>query len=202
MTLLEQLGTALGLASLAGVNLYLTVLVAGLAVRFHWVDWAAAHESLAVLGDPWVISIAAVFFIIEFFADKLPWLDSLWDLVHTVIRPAGGIYLGLAALGELNPALTVIAVMATGGAALSTHGTKASVRAALNTSPEPVSNSVASVTEDGLVLGGLGLIALAPAAAFFIFLGIVILCAAFTIWLWRKFLHGRRIHPAGVTSSE
>ena len=192
MTLLEQLGTALGLASLAGVNLYLTVLVAGLAVRFNWIDMAAAHESLAVLGDPWVISIAAVFFIIEFFADKLPWLDSLWDIVHTVIRPAGGIFLGLATLGELNPALTVIAVMATGGAALSTHGTKASVRAALNTSPEPVSNSVASVTEDGLVLGGLGLIALAPAVAFFLFLGIIILCTAFTIWLWRMFFRNRQ----------
>lgn len=192
MTLLEQLGTALGLASLAGVNLYLTVLVAGLAVRFNWIDMAAAHESLAVLGDPWVISIAAVFFVIEFFADKLPWLDSLWDIVHTVIRPAGGIFLGLATLGELNPALTVIAVMATGGAALSTHGTKASVRAALNTSPEPVSNSLASVTEDGLVLGGLGLIALAPAVAFFIFLGIIILCTAFTIWLWRIFFRNRQ----------
>ncbi len=191
MTLLEQLGTALGLASLAGVNLYLTVLVAGLAVRFNWVEWAGAHESLAVLGDPWVISIAATFFVIEFFADKVPWLDSLWDALHTVIRPAGGIYLGLAALGELNPALTVIAVMATGGAALSTHGTKASVRAALNASPEPVSNSVASVTEDGLVLGGLGLIALAPALAFFIFLLVVILCVAFTFWLWR-IMFGRK----------
>ena len=192
MTLLEQLGTALGLASLAGVNLYLTVLVAGLAVRFNWIEWAAAHESLAVLGNPWVISVAAVFFLIEFFADKVPWLDSIWDLAHTAIRPAGGIYLGLAALGELDPALTVIAVMATGGAALSTHGTKASVRAALNTSPEPVSNSVASVTEDGLVLGGLGLIAAAPAVAFFIFLTVVILCTAFTIWLWRKIFPKRR----------
>ena len=196
MTLLEQLGTALGLASLAGVNLYLTVLVAGLAVRFQWIDMAAAHESLAVLGDPWVISIAAVFFIIEFFADKVPLLDSLWDTIHTVIRPAGGIFLGLATLGELNPVLTVIAVMATGGAALSTHGTKASVRAALNTSPEPVSNSVASVTEDGLVLGGLGLIALAPAIAFFIFLGIVILCTAFTLWFGRKLFRKRRPTPA------
>jgi len=192
MTLIEQLGTALGLASLAGINLYLTVLVAGLAVRFNWIDLAAAHESLAVLGDPWVISLAAVFFIIEFCADKVPWLDSLWDTIHTVIRPAGGIYLGLAVLGDLNPALTVIAVMATGGAALSTHGTKAGVRAILNLSPEPVSNSVASVTEDGLVLGGLGFIAIAPAVALFVFIIVVVLCAACSIWLWKKIFRKRR----------
>lgn len=191
MTLIEQLGTALGLASLAGINLYLTVLIAGLAVRFNWLDLAAAHESLAVLGDPWVISIAGVFFIIEFFADKVPYLDSLWDSIHTVIRPAGGIFLGLAALGDLNPALTVIAVMATGGAALSTHSTKAGVRGILNLSPEPVSNSVASVTEDGLVLGGLGVIALAPAIALFLFIIVVILCTAFTFWLSRKILRKR-----------
>lgn len=191
MTLIEQLGTALGLASLAGINLYLTVLIAGLAVRFNWLDLAAAHESLAVLGDPWVISIAGVFFIIEFFADKVPYLDSLWDSIHTVIRPAGGIFLGLAALGDLNPALTVIAVMATGGAALSTHSTKAGVRGILNLSPEPVSNSVASVTEDGLVLGGLGVIALAPSIALFLFIIVVILCTAFTFWLSRKILRKR-----------
>jgi len=196
MTLIEQLGTALGLASLAGINLYLTVLVTGLAVRFNWLDLAASHESLAVIGDPWVISIAAVFFVIEFFADKVPWLDSLWDSIHTVIRPAGGIYLGLAALGELNPALTVIAVMITGGAALSTHGTKAGVRTILNLSPEPVSNSVASVTEDGLVLGGLGVIALAPAVALFLFIVIVVLCTAFTIWLWRRIFRKRHIATA------
>jgi hypothetical protein len=191
MTILEQLGTALGLASLAGVNLYLTVLVAGLAVRFQWIDMGAAHESMATLADPWVLSIAGVLFVIEFFADKVPWVDSVWDSVHTIIRPAGGIYLGLAALGEMNPALTVIAVMLTGGAALSTHGTKAGVRAVLNLSPEPVTNSAASVAEDGMVVGGLGLIALAPVAAFFIFLGVVLVCAAFTVWLWRRIFRSR-----------
>jgi len=192
MTLTEQLGTALGLASLAGINLYLTVMITGLAVRFNWLDLAAAHESLAILSDPWVISIASAFFIIEFFADKVPYLDSLWDSIHTVIRPAGGIYLGLAALGDLNPALTIIAIMTTGGAALSTHSAKAGVRAVINLSPEPVSNSVASVTEDGLVLGGLGLIALSPAIALFFFFLLFLLCTAFTIWLWRKLIRKRR----------
>lgn len=196
MSVIEQLGIALGLASLAGVNLYLTVLVAGLAVRFDWIHWAASHESLAVLGNPWVISIAGIMFLIEFFADKVPWLDSLWDTIHTVIRPAGGIYLGLASLGELDPALTAIAVMATGGAALSTHGTKAGVRAVLNLSPEPVSNSVASVTEDSLVLGGLGLLALSPLVSFFLFLGVIILCSTFAFLLWRKIIRKRKAEPA------
>ncbi len=196
MTLIEQLGTALGLASLAGINLYLTVLVAGLAVRFNWLDLASAHESLAVIADPWVISIAGVLFLIEFCADKVPWLDSLWDSIHTVIRPAGGIFLGLAALGDLNPALTVIAVMVTGGAALSTHGTKAGVRAILNLSPEPVSNSVASVTEDGLVLGGLGVIAFAPAIALGLFIIVVIACTCLAIWLWRRILRNRKAAEA------
>jgi len=199
MLLIEQLGTALGLATLAGINLYLTILVTGLAVRFNWLDLAATHESLSVIGDPWVISLAAVFFLIEFCADKVPWLDSLWDTIHTVIRPAGGIYLGLAALGDLSPILTIIAVMATGGAALSTHGTKAGVRTILNLSPEPVSNSVASVTEDGLVLGGLGLIAIAPAIALGIFMVIVILCAGFAIWLWRRIFRKRQTAPVAAS---
>lgn len=192
MTLIEQLGTALGLASLAGINLYLTVLVTGLAVRFNWLDLAGAHESLNVLADPWVLSIAGGLFLIEFCADKVPWVDSLWDSIHTLIRPAGGMFLGLAALGDLDPALTVIAVLVTGGAALSTHGTKAGVRAVLNLSPEPVSNAVASVTEDGLVLGGLGMIAFAPAVALGVFTLLIIGCTGFAVWLWRKVLRNRR----------
>jgi hypothetical protein len=186
MSLLDQLGIALGLATLAGVNLYLTTLIAGLAVRFHWIELSGSYTHLAVLGNPWIIGTAAVMFIIEFFADKIPWLDSLWDAIHTVIRPAGAIMLALAALGNMDPALLVIGALFAGTASLATHGTKAGVRALLNLSPEPVSNSVASVTEDGLVLGGLGLIGLSPAIAFFLFLGIVILCTAIAIKIWKR----------------
>ena len=186
MSLLDQLGIALGLATLAGVNLYLTTLIAGLAVRFHWIELSGPYAHLAVLGNPWIIGTAAVMFIIEFFADKIPWLDSLWDAIHTVIRPAGAIMLALAALGNMDPALLVIGALFAGTASLATHGTKAGVRALLNLSPEPVSNSVASVTEDGLVLGGLGLIGLSPAIAFFLFLGIVILCTAIAIKIWKR----------------
>ena len=192
MSIIEQLGTALGLASLAGINLYLTVLVAGIAVRFNWLELASTHESLGVLADPWVICIAGGLFLVEFCADKVPWVDSLWDSIHTVIRPAGGIFLGLAALGNLDPALTVVAVLITGGAALSTHGAKAGVRAVLNLSPEPVTNAVASVAEDGLVLGGLGVLAFAPAIALGLFTLVIVVCTGFAVWLWRKVLRNRR----------
>jgi hypothetical protein len=192
MTIIDQLGIALGLSTLAGINLYLTVLVAGLAIRFGWLGLADTYQEMAVLGNEWVLGVAGVMFLIEFFADKIPWLDSMWDSVHTVIRPAGGIFLALAVLGDLHPVATVIAVLLAGTASLSTHGTKAGVRAMLNFSPEPVSNSVASVAEDGLVLGGLGVIALSPVIAFFLFLGIVILSAAAAIWLWKRLFRMKR----------
>lgn len=190
--LIDQLGVALGLATLAGVNLYLTVLVAGLAIRFHWVDLSGAYEHLAVLGHPWVIGVAGGMFLIEFVADKVPWFDSIWDVVHTFVRPAGGIALAIAALGNMDPTVLTVAALVGGGASLATHGTKSGIRAFLNLSPEPVSNSVASVTEDGLVLGGLGLIALFPTVAFVVFLVIAILCGAFAVFLWRKIFRRRK----------
>lgn len=191
MTLIDQLGVALGMATLAGLNLYLTVLVAGLAIRFQWIELSGAYENLAVLGNPWILGIAGGLFVVEFFADKIPWLDTVWDLAHTVVRPAGAVFLALAALGKMDPTLVVIATLLAGSASLATHGTKAGVRAFLNLSPEPVSNSVASVTEDGLVLGGLGLIGLAPALAFGVFLILAIGCAVAAFWLWRRILRLR-----------
>ncbi len=192
MSVIDQLGVALGLATLAGVNLYLTVLVAGLAIRFDWIGLSSSYEQLSVLGNGWVLGVAGVMFVIQFFADKVPWLDSLWDAIHTVIRPAGGVLIALAALGKMDPAILTIGALLAGGASLATHGTKAGIRALLNLSPEPVSNSVASVTEDGLVLGGLGLIGLFPAVAFVVFLVIAVLCAAFAIWLWKKIFRRRK----------
>ena len=147
--ILEQLGIALGLASLAGINLYLTVLVTGLAIRFEWVSLAAQHESLAILGNEWIIGVAGVLFLVEFFADKIPWVDSAWDSVHTVVRPAGGILLALAALGELDPVVSVIAALLFGTVSLTTHAAKAGGRVLVNLSPEPVSNSATSLAEDG-----------------------------------------------------
>jgi hypothetical protein len=202
MTLIDQLGIALGLATLAGVNLYLTVLVAGCAVRFHWFDLSGAYQQMEVLGHPWVLGVAGTLFVIEFVADKIPWVDSMWDVAHTVIRPAGAIFLSLAVLGEMDPVAMTVAGLLAGTAALSTHGTKSGLRAFLNLSPEPVSNSVASVAEDGLVLGGLGLIGLSPAVALFFFVGVVVLCAAFAIWLWRKVFRLRRRAVAALPAPQ
>ncbi len=192
MSLLETLGAALGLSTLAGINLYLTVLVAGLAVRFHWIELSSQYGDLAVLGNPWVLGISGTLFAIQFFADKIPWVDSAWDSVHTVIRPVGAILLALAVLGKMDPAAQVGAALLAGTASLSTHSVKAGLRAFLNLLPEPVSNSVASVTEDGLVLGGLGLIGIAPALALFVFILVVILCTAIGIWLWKRIFRMRK----------
>jgi len=192
VTIIDQLGVALGLATLAGLNLYLTVLVAGCAVRFQWIELSDSFGQMAVLGNPWVLGVAGTMFAVEFFADKIPWVDSLWDVAHTLVRPAGAVFLTLAALGKMDPAAVAVAALLGGTAALTTHSTKAGVRAFLNLSPEPVSNSVASLTEDGLVLGGLGLIGLAPAVALFVFIGVVILCAAAAFWIWRKIFRLRK----------
>ena len=182
MDTLSLLGVALGFATLSGINLYLTTFMAGLAVRFNWVDLADKYESLAILANPWIIGIAGVLFLIEFFADKIPWIDSSWDAIHTFIRPIGGTLLALAALGEMDPAVSVVAALLSGSTTLLTHATKAGSRLLINMSPEPVSNTVASLGEDGLVLGGLGLMAFAPVVSFFVFLVVVIIA----IWLSRK----------------
>lgn len=203
MELLEQLGVALGFATLAGINLYLTTFVAGLAIRFDWLSLASKYEQLEVLSDPWVIGVAGVLFALESFADKIPWVDSTWDILHTIIRPIGGVFLALAALGQLDPTMSVIAGLLAGGTALTTHLAKAGGRMFINLSPEPVSNIAASSAEDGLVLGGLSLMALAPVASIFVFLGIVVL-AGWLVWktsgllrkAWEKF-RGKRV---GVTA--
>ncbi|NNC87366.1 MAG: DUF4126 domain-containing protein [Akkermansiaceae bacterium] len=193
MEILQQLGLALGFATLSGLNLYLTVLVSGLAIRFDWVSLAERYESLAVLGDWWVIGVAGGLFLVEFFADKVPWVDSTWDTVHTVVRPAGGILLALAALGDLDPVVSVVAALLAGGTTLVTHSAKAGGRLLINLSPEPVSNAVASVGEDGLVLGGLTLMALAPAVAFFVFVVLVIVAMVIASKTWGSIRTGGRM---------
>ncbi len=169
MGILEQLGLALGLASLAGVNLYLTVLLTGGLVHFDVLQLAEKYETLAVLGHPAVMGVAGLLFALEFFADKVPWVDSLWDSVHTIIRPVGGTLLALQALGDMAPHMQVIAGLLAGGAALTTHSAKASTRLLINHSPEPVSNIAMSVTEDIAVAGGTFLMLLQPIVSLAVF---------------------------------
>ena len=174
MHILEQLGLALGLASLAGVNLYLTVFLTGLLVRFDLLHLADKYQTLDALGHPAVLGVAGVLFALEFFADKIPWVDSLWDSVHTIIRPVGGTMLALQALGDMPPHLQVMAGLLAGGAALTTHSAKAGTRLLINHSPEPFSNVAMSLAEDAAVGAGAFLVLLKPVIAFAVF-GVLLL---------------------------
>jgi len=194
---LKLLGVALGLACLAGVNLYLTVFVTGLAIHQHWIVLAPAYQSLAILGDPLILWISGTLYVLEFFADKVPWIDSAWDTVHTIIRPIGGALLAIRVLGQPSPAFDVIVALVAGGASLVAHSAKASTRLVTNASPEPFSNIGLSLLEDVAVVGGLALIHFNPALALgiFVFLLSIILYFApkifravrVKLWLaWKK----------------
>jgi hypothetical protein len=194
---LDLLAVALGLAALAGINLYLTVFVTGLAIHFHWITLAPQYQSLEVLANPWIIAIAGLLYFLEFFADKIPWADSIWDAVHTVIRPIGGALLAIQVLGHPSPAYTVIVALLAGGTSLATHTVKAATRLASNTTPEPFSNIGLSLGEDAAVLGGLALVHFNPVlalaifligiAAFFYFAPKILRAMRTKIWLaWKK----------------
>jgi hypothetical protein len=171
---LHLLGVALGLATLAGINLYLTVFVTGLAIQQQWITLSPQYQALEVLGHPAIVIVAGIFYFLEFFADKVPWVDSAWDAVHTVIRPIGGALLALQALGHPDPVMAVVAALLAGGTSLVAHTAKASTRLAVNTSPEPFSNIGVSLFEDVAVFGGLALIYYNPLIALVVFfLGLV-----------------------------
>ena len=160
MDILQKLGPALGFATLAGLNLYLTVFITGLAIHFHWIDLSANYPDLQVLGHPAVLIFAGVLYAIEFFADKVPWLDSAWDALHTFIRPVGGAFLALQTLGpQHDQVFNVVTALLAGGVTLTTHSAKAGTRLLVNGSPEPFSNIAVSLGEDATVAGGLGLMA-------------------------------------------
>ena len=197
MEKLDLLAVALGLAALAGINLYLTVFVSGLAIHFHWITLAPQYQSLEVLGNPWIITVAGILYFLEFFADKIPWIDSAWDVVHTVIRPIGGALLAIQVLGHPSPAFTVVVALLAGGTTLVAHTAKAATRLASNTSPEPFSNISLSLGEDLAVLGGLALMHFNPLlallilllgiAAFFYFAPRILRAMKAKIWLaWKK----------------
>jgi hypothetical protein len=174
------------------VNLYATVAVLGLAARFQWVDLPAQYQ---VFNNDWVIAGALILYVVEFVADKIPWVDSLWDSVHTVIRPVGGAVVAIATLGEASPGLQTVIGIAGGAIAAGSHLTKASTRVAANASPEPFSNWVLSLTEDVFVLG-LGLLALQyPLAALVITILILIAIVLALRWIVRT-LRGIMRRPA------
>ncbi|MFL6514704.1 MAG: DUF4126 domain-containing protein [Chthoniobacterales bacterium] len=176
MERLHLLSVALGLAALAGINLYLTVFATGLAIHYHWIILDPAYQSLGVLGDPVIIIVAGALYFVEFFADKIPWVDSAWDAVHTVIRPIGGALLAIQVLGHPSPTMSVIVALLAGGTSLITHTAKTTTRLATNTSPEPFTNVALSFGEDVAVVSGLALIYHNPVVALVLF---VLIIAAF-----------------------
>ena len=165
MEILQLLGVAVGLASLAGLNLYLTVFLTGLAVRFDWINLAPEYERLEVLADPLILAVSGVLFAMEFLADKFPWVDSAWDAVHTAIRPVGAALLAIMVLGDSNPVFNVVVGLLAAWLGFTTHALKSTVRLQANASPEPVSNIALSVAEDATVVLGLGLIFTYPVVA-------------------------------------
>jgi hypothetical protein len=178
MSPLETLGFALGTSFASGLNVYLTVAAAGLFQRFGLVQ---LPDALQVLANPIVIGIACVMFVIEFVADKIPYVDSAWDAVHTFIRPPAAAVIAYSAFGHVPEEWKIGASLLAGGVALTSHGAKATSRAAANTSPEPVSNWTLSVLEDGLAVFLTWMAATHPLITALIVVALVIL-AVLIIW--------------------
>jgi hypothetical protein len=182
MEAFATLGRTLGFSFAAGINLYATVAILGLASRYGWV---ALPEQFKVFDNDVVIGAAIVLYLVEFVADKIPWVDSMWDAVHTVIRPVGGALIAVGTLGDASPAVEGLVALLGGSLAAGTHLTKSGTRAAANTSPEPISNWILSISEDLFVVG-LGFVALKyPIVAAVIVLIGTALMAVFALWIAR-----------------
>ncbi len=147
--MLTALGYTIPLAFASGLNIYATVAVLGLCSHYGLV---ALPPQFRAFDNPIVITVALAMYLVEFVADKIPWLDSVWDMVHTVVRPIGGALVAVTALGDASPTATTLAALLGGSVAMTTHLTKAGTRAAANTSPEPFSNWILSFGEDVLAV--------------------------------------------------
>ena len=179
MGTIEALSLAMGTAWTSGINLYATVAALGIA---HQAQLIQLPPDLQVLSHPAVIAVACTMYVIEFFADKVPYVDSGWDVLHTFIRIPAGAILAARSLGDMNPALELAAILAGGSIALAAHATKATARLAINASPEPFSNWTASVAEDITVLGGIWMIFNHPIVMMVLVLSFIVL----TVWLVPK----------------
>ncbi len=178
MDLLVTAGRTLGFSLAAGVNLYATVAMLGLATRLGLVQ---LPPQFAVFDNPWVIAVALTLYVVEFVADKVPWVDTVWDTFHTLVRPLGGALIAVSTLGEAAPWVQGLVAVVGGTIAAGGHLTKAGTRAAVNVSPEPFTNWALSLAGDVFVLG-LGTLALAyPVAA----LVVTLVCVACIVLLLR-----------------
>lgn len=198
MNLIHTIAIAMGASWVSGINLYAAITTLGLLGRFANLELPG---ELQVLTSWWVIGIAAALYIVEFVADKIPIVDSTWDVIHTFIRVPAGAVLAATAFGDFDKSVQVIAFLLGGGLALSSHGTKAATRAVVNTSPEPVSNVVVSLLEDVLAVGSILLSVFLP----FLLFAVVAAGLLVSIWLLPKVIRFFRgvfrsirgfLHPA------
>ena len=195
MGIIQLLGSTLGLGLVSGINLYGTVLAVGLGIRLGLITLRPELHQLEVLSNPVVLAVAGSIFVVEFLADKVKWIDSIWDGIHTFIRPLGAGLIGAASLGEVNTESVVIALLC-GGVALSGHSTKAGLRLLVNHSPEPFSNIALSLAEDVLVVIG-SYVAVQHPYAMFIVVGVFV--GAF-LWFAPKALRLLRIEISAVVA--
>ncbi|HEY0099767.1 MAG TPA: DUF4126 domain-containing protein [Pyrinomonadaceae bacterium] len=179
MNVIQVLGLALGAAWTSGLNLYATVAVLGLLEHY---KLAHLPGGLHVLDNWLIIGVALSLYVVEFFADKIPYVDTVWDALHTFIRVPAGAALAAAATSNVSPTVQVIALLLGGGLALSTHGTKATVRAGANLSPEPLSNWSLSLLEDVLAIGGVALAVVSPVGI----LVVILIFLLLLVWILPK----------------
>lgn len=181
----STLSLALGTAWTSGINLYATVSVLGLLQKF---GATKLPGGLDVLDNWWIIGFAGGLYLVEFFADKIPYVDSVWDVIHTFIRIPAGAIVAYAATTDLDPSITIPATLVGGSLAFASHGTKAAARVGANFSPEPVSNWALSFVEDGIALIGVVLAVFAP----MVIAAVLIVFILFFIWFFPKVMRAVR----------
>jgi len=199
MDFISTLAIGMGASWVSGINLYATVATLGLLGRLAHLKLPGELE---VVTNWWVIGVALFLFVVEFVADKIQVVDSVWDVIHTFIRIPAGAILAATAFGDFDRRIQVIALLAGGGLALSSHGTKAATRAVINASPEPVSNIVVSLAEDVLVIVSVLLAVFLPILVFFV----IAAGLAFSIWILPKVIRffqsvGRRVQRLFKTAT-
>jgi len=193
----EIVAVAASFSLFAGWRLYACVAIAGLAMRFNLIDQPSNIPSLDALANPWVIGVASFGALAELLADKVMWVDSLWDGIHTFIRPLGGAALALAIVDASDPAWQVVALLLGGGAALLSHGAKSGMRALINASPEPFSNFAVSSIEDVVTFGGLWLVLAHPGVALIVAAALFAICGLALLATWRLLAKVRRWMSSG-----
>jgi hypothetical protein len=191
---LSVIGSTLGLGFLAGIRLYATAFLLGLAIRMGWFHPGAGSTELTVLAHPAVLIASGLACLVEFAADKIPWLDSLWDSFHTFIRPIGAAVLAAAAFGHFDPVVKAVLIVICGGVALASNSSKAATRLAVNHSPEPFSNIGLSLFEDALIPAGMWVSLKHPEIA----LGLVAVFLFLFLWLAPKIFRAVRLQLAAL----